>query len=183
MGHHIRGISCIPAYGGWLCYFFHMGGVCYPALSAGHPGYKDKEKDLFSVFLCGFFLQLHHTFGRGRTAGPGLLYEEEHDTRACGHGGAHGGNHYIQIRAGGDWLSSGCIRPGLFKPLPVRGYACLLSGSGAECGILRRHAGSGFPHISCQGNGNAASGTSGAFSFSQEKNLQDRAPAPYHGAL
>lgn len=32
-----------------------MGGVCYPALSAGHPGHKDKEKDLFSVFLCGFF--------------------------------------------------------------------------------------------------------------------------------
>ena len=89
----------------------------------------------------------------------------------------------IQIRAGGDWLSSGCIRPGLFKPLPVRGHACLLSGAGAECGILRRHAGSGFPHISCQGHGNAASGTSGAFSFSQEKNLQDRAPAPYHGAL
>ena len=40
------------------CVIFHMGGVCYPALSAGHPGHKDKEKDLFSVFLCGFFLQL-----------------------------------------------------------------------------------------------------------------------------
>ena len=139
------GISRISVYGVGCVIFFHMDGVCHPALSVRHPGHKDKEKDLLSVFLRGLLLQLHHAFGRGRTAGPGLLYEEEHDTGACGHGGAYGGNHCIQIRAGGDWLSAGHIRPGLlnrylYEVMPVYYLGLGLNvGSAPPCWILAFH--------------------------------------------
>ena len=66
------------------CVIFSYGRSLLSCIICWAPRYQDKEKDL-AVFLCGVFSSRHHAFGRGRTAGPGLLYEEEHDPRACGH--------------------------------------------------------------------------------------------------